>query len=97
MATPRTQKVVDVYLRASRAGTTGERSEDVERAQIAAWTARRGWSVGRVFVEAARVDSERSPDPLLGEALGRVRIGESEGVLVARLNQLSPRWERYSP
>ena len=87
----RDQLVFDGYVRVSYVGNrVGPRfiSPQQQEARIRASAAAHGYRVGRVFVELNR--SGRSHDrPELQTLLERIRRGESDGVIVARLDRLS--------
>jgi DNA invertase Pin-like site-specific DNA recombinase len=78
----RERLVVDGYI-APECGLPSAAS--VQRWQIAKWTAERGWRLGRVLqAPEHRVDR----CPALSEALERVEAGESDGVVVVKLDHL---------
>ena len=81
--------VVDGYVRVSQvAGRTGDRfiSPDVQAEQIRAWAVVHRATVGEVFVELDE-SGARSDRPLLMRAIDRVERGESQGVVVAKLDR----------
>lgn len=54
----------------------------VQRRQIHAWAAKRGWRVARIFEEPP------GETTVLNSALRRVESGESDGLLVVRMRDL---------
>jgi DNA invertase Pin-like site-specific DNA recombinase len=79
--------VVDGYVRPSGPTRYAAREAAVQRWQIEHWAAARGWRLGHVFEEAATREAATSM-PRLGEALDRIESRESDGIVVARLNQV---------
>jgi DNA invertase Pin-like site-specific DNA recombinase len=82
--------VLDGYIRVSQvAGRKGERfiSPVVQREQIEGWVSARGNAyLGEVFEELDE-SGARDDRPLLMQALDRVEQGESEGLVVAKLDR----------
>jgi DNA invertase Pin-like site-specific DNA recombinase len=81
--------VLDGYIRVSRVGKRkGPRfiSVKVQREQIERWAALHGVSLGKVFVELNQ-SGARADRPRLTRALERVETGESDGIIVARLDR----------
>ena len=81
--------VIDGYVRVSQLrGREGESfsSPMVQGEQIRAWATMRGAQVGRVF-EELDVSGARVDRPLLEEALSRIESGESDGLVVAKLDR----------
>ena len=79
----------DGYLRVSQvAGRSGDSfiSPDVQREQIERWAVANGVIVGEVFEELDE-SGARGDRPLLLEAIRRIETGESEGIIVARLDR----------
>jgi DNA invertase Pin-like site-specific DNA recombinase len=59
----------------------------VQRGRIAGWARRRGRRVARMFEERAQ-NGSLDARPVLDQALARVESRESDGVVVARLQDL---------
>ncbi len=81
--------ILDGYIRVSQvAGRRGDGfiSPSVQREQIEAWTSSNGALLGEVFEELDE-SGGRADRPLLMEAIERVESGESEGVIVAKLDR----------
>jgi DNA invertase Pin-like site-specific DNA recombinase len=81
--------VLDGYVRVSQVrGREGERfiSPAVQREQIEGWIALRGARLGEVFEELDE-SGARADRPLLERALARVEAGESQGLVVAKLDR----------
>lgn len=81
--------IIDGYVRVSQvAGRSGERfiSPDVQREQIEGWAKLHGHLVGRIFEELDQSGARRDR-PLFLEAIGRVEQGESNGIVVAKLDR----------
>ena len=79
----------DGYLRVSQvAGRSGDSfiSPDVQREQIERWAAANGVIVGEVFEELDE-SGARGDRPLLLGAIRRIEAGQSEGIIVARLDR----------
>ena len=82
-------RAVDGYVRSSPSdGIRSPRSSWMQRRQLARWADTRGWRVARVFEDAPST-GPGGPGPRLREALDRVASGESDGLVVARLNHLA--------
>ncbi|MGA8746450.1 MAG: recombinase family protein [Solirubrobacterales bacterium] len=81
--------ILDGYIRVSQVGGRrgdGFISPSVQREQIEAWTSSSGALLGEVFEELD--ESGGRPDrPLLMEAIERVECGESDGMVVAKLDR----------
>jgi DNA invertase Pin-like site-specific DNA recombinase len=77
--------VLDGYIRVAKSARR-ERfvSADLQRAQIEAWARTHETSLATVYVELDRSGERR----LLLEALERVEAGETDGVIVAKLERL---------
>src|SRR5215211_7138165 len=83
--------VFDVYVRVSRvAGRAGDAfiSPEVQREQCEAWALSRGVTVRMVHVDLDQSGGKLSR-PGLDALMGRLRVGEADGVVVARLDRLS--------
>ncbi len=81
--------ILDGYIRVSQvAGRGGERfiSPSVQREEIEAWTSSNGALIGEVFEELDE-SGGRADRPLLVQAIERVEGGESDGVIVAKLDR----------
>ena len=78
---------VDGYVRSSGQGCWSASAASIHRGQIARWAAGRGWRLARVFEEPACTEPADAA-PLLHEALARVESQESDGIVIARLNQI---------
>jgi site-specific DNA recombinase len=81
--------VLDGYIRVSQvAGREGESfiSPKVQREMIERWIAGQGAVLGR-FLEELDASGARSDRPLLMEAIRRVERGESQGIVVAKLDR----------
>lgn len=81
--------VVDGYVRVSQvAGRKGASfiSPSVQREQIEGWAKLHGALVGEVFEELDE-SGARSDRPMLLEALQRVESGDSQGIVVAKLDR----------
>jgi DNA invertase Pin-like site-specific DNA recombinase len=81
--------LVDGYVRVSHVGgRAGERfiSPSVQREQIQAWATMRGATVGEVFEELDE-SGARKDRPLLMQALARIESGQSNGLVVAKLDR----------
>ncbi len=86
--TPR-DLILDGYIRVSQvAGRRGDGfiSPSVQREQIEAWTSSSGTLLGEVFEELDE-SGGRADRPLLMEAIERVECGESDGMVVAKLDR----------
>jgi Resolvase, N terminal domain len=70
------------------AGRSGERfiSPGVQREQIAGWVGARGYLLGEVFEELDE-SGARGDRPLLEEAVSRVERGDSQGIVVAKIDR----------
>lgn len=79
--------VVDGYLRASGDSGWGATSASIDRRQITRWARRRGWRLGRLVEEPESAGAGETP-ARLAEALARIESQESDGLVVARLNQI---------
>ena len=79
--------VVDGYVSLRGDSVVGAGSTAIQRLQIAAWAAARGWRVGQIFEEPSTEGSPASA-ARLREALERVESGESDGIVAVRLTQL---------
>src|SRR5918999_4931609 len=81
--------IVDGYIRVSQVkDRQGERfiSPSVQRERIEGWARLHRATVGEVFEELDESGS-RADRPLLERALARVELGESSGIVVARLDR----------
>lgn len=81
--------VLDGYIRVSQVrGRKGERfiSPSVQREQIEAWTSSHNAVLGEVFEELDQ-SGGRADRPLLIDAIERVEAGESDGLVVAKLDR----------
>src|SRR4051812_32988475 len=81
--------LVDAYIRVSQvAGRSGERfiSPVVQRERILGWAQARGARIGEVFEELDE-SGARADRPLLQEALRRVEAGQSDGIVVSKLDR----------
>jgi DNA invertase Pin-like site-specific DNA recombinase len=81
--------VVDGYIRVSQvAGRGGENfiSPSVQREQIEVWAKLNRAALGRVFEELDE-SGARSDRPMLMEAIERVERGETQGIVVAKLDR----------
>jgi DNA invertase Pin-like site-specific DNA recombinase len=81
--------LVDGYVRVSQVRKRqGERfmSPELQRDQIEKWAALNGHSVDEVFVELDE-SGARADRPLLLRAIERVERGDSQGIVVARLDR----------
>jgi DNA invertase Pin-like site-specific DNA recombinase len=81
--------LVDAYIRVSYVGGRGGDSfisPKVQREQIEAWAKGNGATVGKVFEELDE-SGARADRPLLLHAMDRVEAGESEGIVVAKLDR----------
>jgi DNA invertase Pin-like site-specific DNA recombinase len=81
--------LLDGYVRVSQiAGRGGERfiSPGVQRDQIRSWAKANNAQIGEVFEELDQ-SGARSDRPLLLTALERVERGESQGIVVAKLDR----------
>lgn len=81
--------LLDGYVRVSQvAGRGGETfiSPSVQREQIEGWAKLHGATLGEVFVELDE-SGARSDRPKLMEALARAEAGETQGIVVAKLDR----------
>ena len=81
--------VLDGYVRVSQVrDREGETfiSPDVQRNQITRWADAHGHELGEVFIELDE-SGARADRPLLLRAIERVEIGDSEGLVVAKLDR----------
>jgi DNA invertase Pin-like site-specific DNA recombinase len=81
--------VLDGYIRVSQIGGRAGASfisPKVQREQIEGWTGTHGTSLGMIFEELGE-SGGRSDRPLLLEAIERVENGESNGIVVAKLDR----------
>jgi DNA invertase Pin-like site-specific DNA recombinase len=81
--------ILDGYVRVSQvAGRSGESfiSPSLQREQIEGWANLHGARIARVFEELDQ-SGARADRPMLMEALTRVERGESEGIIVAKLDR----------
>lgn len=81
--------IVDGYVRVSQVGgRSGQRfiSPSVQREQIAGWVALNGHVLGEIFEELDESGS-RVDRPLLSEAVARIERGESQGLVVAKMDR----------
>ena len=79
------RRLVDGYIgRPSDPGPRRTGESATERAQIERCIRSRGWRVGRVVEETVSTESQ----PLLRAALERIQAGESDGIVVYRLDHL---------
>jgi DNA invertase Pin-like site-specific DNA recombinase len=81
--------VLDGYIRVSQvAGREGERfiSPGLQREQISGWVRAHGATLANVYEEFDE-SGGRGDRPMLMEALERVEAGESDGVIVAKLDR----------
>lgn len=81
--------LIDGYVRVSRiGGRSGERfiSPTHQRQQIEGWATLHGALIGEVFEELDE-SGGRADRPLLQEAVARVERGESNGIVVAKLDR----------
>jgi DNA invertase Pin-like site-specific DNA recombinase len=81
--------LVDGYIRVSQvAGRSGESfiSPSVQREQIEGWAKIHGAVVGEIFEELDQ-SGARSDRPMLIAALERVESGQSQGIVVAKLDR----------
>ncbi len=81
--------LIDGYVRVSRiGGRSGERfiSPTYQRQQIEGWARLHGALIGQVFEELDE-SGGRADRPLLKEAVARVESGESNGIVVAKLDR----------
>jgi site-specific DNA recombinase len=81
--------LLDGYVRVSQvAGRAGDSfiSPSVQREQIEAWVKLHGATLGEVFVELDE-SGARADRPKLMEALTRAESGESQGIVVAKLDR----------
>jgi len=81
--------ILDGYIRVSQVGGRGGEkfiSPSVQREQIEAWTSSNGSLLGVVFEELDE-SGGRADRPLLMEAIERVESGESDGLIVAKLDR----------
>lgn len=79
---------IDGYLRRPAAGAWPASRVSVARWQIATWVDARGWRLTRIFEDAPARPSVRSR-PELERVLSRVESGESDGLVIVRLNQIA--------
>jgi DNA invertase Pin-like site-specific DNA recombinase len=77
--------VVDGYVRVAEGGTSAARHAAVTRWKIADWTRARGWRLGRLFEDGA---DDGGGARSLSDALARVESHESDGLVVARVDQI---------
>jgi DNA invertase Pin-like site-specific DNA recombinase len=87
----RDTRVLDGYVRVSYVGQRGGArfiSARQQEAQIRGYAAAHRWSVGEVFVEL-NASGRQEQRPELHRMLGRVSTGDSDGVIVTRLDRLS--------
>ncbi len=83
--------VFDGYVRVSSVGRRGGPrfiSPQQQEAQIRAYAAAHGYQLGRVFVELNRSGRDEQRPELLA-LLARIERGDSDGVIVARLDRLA--------
>jgi site-specific DNA recombinase len=88
-ASKASRMVIDGYVRVSQLrGREGESfiSPVIQGEQIMAWATMRGAQVGRVF-EELDVSGARADRPLLEKAMVRIETGESDGLVVAKLDR----------
>jgi DNA invertase Pin-like site-specific DNA recombinase len=81
--------LVDGYVRVSIVGDrSGERfiSPSIQREQIEGWAKLRGVEIGEIFEELDE-SGARADRPLLTRAVERVESGESNGIVVAKLDR----------
>ena len=81
--------LLDAYIRVSKVGQRkGENfiSPSVQLEQIERWIRAHGHRLGNVFEELDQ-SGARSDRPLLMEALERIESGESQGIVVAKLDR----------
>jgi len=81
--------LLDGYIRVSQvAGRRGDQfiSPSMQRGEIEAWTKSHRASLGEIFEELDE-SGARADRPLLLEAIERVESGESNGVIVAKLDR----------
>jgi DNA invertase Pin-like site-specific DNA recombinase len=81
--------LLDGYIRVSQvAGRSGERfiSAAVQRQQIEGWVAARGHLLGEVFEELDE-SGAREDRPLLQAVVERVERGDSQGIVVAKVDR----------
>jgi DNA invertase Pin-like site-specific DNA recombinase len=81
--------LLDGYVRVSTVRDRGGESfisPEVQRAQIEGWIGLNGMRVGRVF-EELNESGGRADRPKLLEAIERVERGESDGIVVAKLDR----------
>lgn len=81
--------LLDGYIRVSQVkGRKGDRfiSPAVQREQIEAWTSSHGAVLGEVF-EELNESGGRADRPLLNAAIERIERGESDGLVVAKLDR----------
>jgi DNA invertase Pin-like site-specific DNA recombinase len=89
--TPKKPSRMDQYVRVSRvAGRSGESfiSPDLQREQGAAWASSRGVEVAVVH-EDLDESGGKLERPGLGALMSRIRAGETDGVIVSKLDRLS--------
>ena len=79
--------VVDGYICTSLLSSWCVSPASIDRGHISRLAARRGWLIGRMFEESPR-ERLTSNKTFLDQALERVESRESDGLVVARLNQL---------
>src|SRR3954470_24858143 len=80
---------LDGYIRVSQvAGRSGESfiSPSLQREQIEGWVSGRGYVMGEVLEELDE-SGARADRPLLEEAVARVERGESQGIVVAKIDR----------
>jgi len=81
--------VVDAYVRVSQVGgRSGERfiSPSLQREQIEHWVRARGYVLGEIF-EELDASGGRGDRPLLEEAIARIERGDSQGIVVAKIDR----------
>ncbi len=81
--------VIDGYVRVSQVGGRGGQSfisPVVQREQIEAWAVANGSLIAQVFEELDE-SGARADRPLLAAAIERVEHGETQGIVVAKLDR----------
>src|SRR5215217_1111371 len=81
--------VIDGYVRVSQVGArSGERfiSSSLQREQIEHWVMARGYVLGELFEELDE-SGARGDRPLLEEAIARIERGDSQGIVVAKIDR----------
>ncbi len=79
--------IVDGYVCSSTASCWCATPASIDRGHIERLAAGRGWRIGRMFEQSPR-ERLASNTTFLDQALERVESRESDGLVVARLNQL---------